>query len=139
MPPSALPAAAVQPPHLPLPFAAADPCTAPAPGSHPHLVLPYAALPDASCQHVLASLALPQLDRLLGQLQPLPADEGEEDSLTPPHERAVARAWGLDAAQPAWAAAASDTPGNAPCAWFTPCTGRPVPTKCAWTTPVRCP
>lgn len=126
-------------PTLPLPFAQHSPtpsatalpaATAAADASaHWHLVLPYAALQDPSCQHVLGQLqapnALPQLQRVLRSLQAAPArasDDGDEDTPIPPHERAVARAWGLNPQAPAWAAAADNAPANdTPCGWFHPC------------------
>lgn len=107
--PSALPV-------LPLPFAAAPSASAP----HRHLVLPYAALQDSSCQHLLQSLALPHLDQLLRLLRPADVLEGQIDDPIPPHERAVAAAWGLDTQRPAWAAATQGVT-DAPCAWLTPC------------------
>jgi hypothetical protein len=62
-----------------------------------HLLIPFAApLPDpgpaaAAC----ASLVLPRLQALLARLSPAPLDEGDEWSLSPPHERALARSIGL--------------------------------------------
>lgn len=107
--PSALPV-------LPLPFVAAPSASA----THRHLVLPYAALPDSSCQHLLQSLSLPHLEKLLQTLSPGPADEDAADHPIPPHERAVAAAWGLDATMPAWAASAQGIT-DTPCAWLSPC------------------
>ena len=103
-------------PVLPLPFA--TPACAVA--THHHVVLPYAALPDSSCQHLLQSLSLPNVDKLLQLLSPAPADEGTPEHPTPAHERAVAAAWGLDAQQPAWAACQQGMTDTA-CAWLTPC------------------
>ena len=45
----------------------------------------------------------PQLDALLALLQETERDGQEYDFPIPPHERAVAQAWGLNAAAPAWA------------------------------------
>lgn len=103
-------------PVLPLPFATTPAASAP----HHHLVLPYAALPDSSCQHLLQSLSLPHLEKLLALLSPATVDTGTPDQPIPPHERAVAAAWGLDAQKPAWAAASQAIPDTA-CAWLTPC------------------
>lgn len=103
-------------PVLPLPFAA--PLTAAAP--HHHLILPYAALQDASCQHLLQSLPLPHLEQLLQKLSPAGVDEGHADQPIPPHERAVAAAWGLEPHMPAWAALEQGVTDTA-CAWLTPC------------------
>ena len=62
-----------------------------------HLLVPYAApLSDAGRQ-ALPALQLPHLSRLLSLLTPTRRDDGDELSLTPPHERALARAIGLTA------------------------------------------
>ena len=63
----------------------------------PHLLVPYATLPSASGQQALASLQLPQLERLLARLSLLTRDSGDEDSFDLPHERALARTVGLPA------------------------------------------
>jgi len=101
-------------PVLPLPFDIPSHSA-----SHHHVVLPYAAVLDDSCQLILKDLALPHLEQLLKQLSPAHIDEGEIDTPIPPHERAIAAAWGLDAASPAWAAAASASTDA--CAWMTLC------------------
>lgn len=103
-------------PVLAPPFATA---TAPQPGPR-HVIVPYAALLDDNCQHVLQGLALPHLQQLLQQLRPVEVDEGMADSPIPPHERAVARAWGLNPQAPAWAALAGQH-ADLPTAWFTLC------------------
>jgi len=77
-----------------------------------HLLIPFAsALSDAST-HTLRDLSLPNLSTLLSRLTPTERIEGDEYSLTPPHERALAHALGLHGADGAlpWAArqAASD-------------------------------
>ena len=59
-----------------------------------HLLVPFASDLSEACQHVLRDLALPSLERLLGLLTPVERDEGEPTSLSPPHERALARLWG---------------------------------------------
>jgi hypothetical protein len=60
-----------------------------------HLLVPYAApLSDAGRQ-ALPALKLPHLDKLLTRLTPSRRDDGDELSLTPPHERALARELGL--------------------------------------------
>ena len=103
-------------PVFPLPF---DTATAPS-AAHHHVIVPYAALNNESCQHVLQGLALPQLESLMQALSPLELDEGADDSTTPPHERAVARLWGLNPQAPAWAALAN-AQADSPCAWFSLC------------------
>ena len=60
-----------------------------------HLLIPFAApLSDAGRQ-ALASLSLPRLQALLARLAEAERDEGDEWCLSPPHERALARALGL--------------------------------------------
>ncbi len=60
-----------------------------------HLVIPFAAA--ALGQPALSSLQLPNLEKLLNRLAPGAIDQGTEETLTPPHERVVARAQGLNA------------------------------------------
>jgi len=87
-----------------------------------HLLIPFAAAASPSCQALLPGLQLPQLQALLARLVQRESDEGDEHSLSPPHERALALARGLPVTdgQLPWAAADSETPG-APQAWFSPC------------------
>jgi hypothetical protein len=93
------------------------------PTSH-HLLIPLAASEAEGCRKALASLRLPNLERLLARLTPAVLDSGPEDSLSPPHERALARHYGLGAAdgQIPWAAwqAGSAADGHA-WAFITPC------------------
>jgi hypothetical protein len=59
-----------------------------------HLLIPYAsALSDAAAA-VLRDLALPNLSALLARLTPVARDDGDAFSASPPHERALAAAWG---------------------------------------------
>ena len=101
---------------LPLPFALPalldGPSRAPV-AAAPHLILPYAAAENAP------AVATPQLDALLALLQETERDGQEYDFPIPPHERAVAQAWGLNAAAPAWAAVGATA--LLPHAWLTPC------------------
>jgi hypothetical protein len=60
-----------------------------------HLLIPFAFCSSDGCRQALRTLPLPQLQKLLAQLTPLPADRGDELSLSAPHERALARALGL--------------------------------------------
>ena len=70
----------------------------PSPATPPTLILPFAgALSDAGRQ-ALHGLPLPQLERLLARLVPGKRDEGDEFSLSPPHERARAALLGWQAA-----------------------------------------
>lgn len=87
-----------------------------------HLLLPYAAASAPECQALLPQLVLPHLQALLVLLAEQPADRGDDHRLSPPHERARARALGLPVndGQIPWAAAQSETPG-VPQAWFSLC------------------
>ena len=59
-----------------------------------HLLIPFAsALSDAAAE-VTRDLALPTLSRLLQRMTATERDEGDEYTLSPPHERALAQAWG---------------------------------------------
>ena len=59
-----------------------------------HLLIPFAtALQDAAA-HTLRDLALPNLQRLLNTLEAGALDSADEYSLSAPHERALAAAWG---------------------------------------------
>jgi len=87
-----------------------------------HLIIPYAASLSQGYADALAALPLPHLQKLLARLTPQPPDNGDEFSLSPPHERALARAWGLNATdgQAPWAALQarqSGLPGGTDSAW----------------------
>lgn len=92
---------------------------------NPHLIIAYAATNDASCQQALPQLALPQLQKLLKQRTPAPADRGELEDFAPPHERALARALGLPTQATPWAALQrlqqGEAPGEQAWAFITPC------------------
>jgi hypothetical protein len=92
-----------------------------------HLLIPFAASSDDGCLAARRALQLPHLDKLLARLQPAGADEGDEHMLSLPHERVIAREFGLDAKDGCipWAAwqvaqAGRDAQGEA-WAWITPC------------------
>jgi hypothetical protein len=59
-----------------------------------HLLVPFASDRSQACDHVLRDLALPNLERALEVLRPAARDEGAADTFSPPHERALAAAWG---------------------------------------------
>jgi hypothetical protein len=59
-----------------------------------HLLIPFAAAASAGASEALARLELPQLARLLARLAAAPPSDGDESTLSPPHERALAAAWG---------------------------------------------
>ena len=60
-----------------------------------HVLIPFAVARDPAAQQVLSGLQLPHLVQLLARLSPMSLDTADEDSLTLPHERALARALGL--------------------------------------------
>ncbi|MDP2367798.1 phosphoglycerate mutase [Rhodoferax sp.] len=60
-----------------------------------HLLIPHAYGHDDECRQAFHHIALPALRQLLARLRPEPADEGDEWTLSPPHERAQARSLGL--------------------------------------------
>lgn len=102
------------------------------PPSSRQLLIPFAATSSPACREMLRTLALPRLSQLLTRLTRTHADEGDEYTLTPPHERALARAHGLAAADgqlpwAAWQAAFHSRPEPAldaardAMAWITPC------------------
>jgi hypothetical protein len=78
-----------------------------------HLLIPYAAPLSDEGRRVLASLRLPALQGLLAAWAAGPRDEGAAQSLTPPHERALARLAGLDGADGAypWGAREAESAG----------------------------
>jgi len=59
-----------------------------------HLLVPFACDISEACRHVLGDLALPNLARLLAVLTPMSRDDAEASTFSPPHERAIATAWG---------------------------------------------
>ena len=63
-----------------------------------HLLVPFAACPGQACAQALQGLALPNLQRLARRLGVEATDAGDPASLSPPHERVLARAHRLDAA-----------------------------------------
>ncbi|XVJ70741.1 MAG: hypothetical protein HEQ39_14805 [Rhizobacter sp.] len=58
-----------------------------------HLLIPFASAASPPAQDVLRDLVLPHLAQLLKRLVPSGRLEGDEYSLTPPHERALADVW----------------------------------------------
>jgi hypothetical protein len=97
-----------------------------------HLLIPFASTRSDACQQALATLKLPQLDKLLRQLTLTATDSAAASTLIPPHERALAAAHGLWHAQTppdglvpwgAWHAAQAGHPVAATDHWavITPC------------------
>jgi hypothetical protein len=87
-----------------------------------HLLIPFAFCSSDGCAAALPALKLPQLQKLLARLTPQPLDAGDEFSLSPPHERALARALGLPVADGLipWAAQQARATEGA-WAFITPC------------------
>ena len=86
-----------------------------------HLLIPFAFSSSDGCASALSTLQLPHLQKLLARLTPEPLDAGDEFSLSPPHERALARALALpvtDGLIP-WAAHQANQSGA--WAFITPC------------------
>jgi len=71
-----------------------------------HWLIPFAAPLSEPGREALRTLRLPALESLLRELTPTQRDDGDEWSLSPPHERALARELGLAGADGAlpWAA-----------------------------------
>ena len=62
-----------------------------------HLIVPFAAPLAEGARAALSSLATPALDRLLARWTEVGRDDGDEDGLSMPHERALAAALGWTA------------------------------------------
>lgn len=78
-----------------------------------HLLIPHASALSPACAQTLSDLPLPNLTSLLGRLDPLQTFGSDEYRLSPPHEQALAAAFGLngeDGAVP-WAARAAQADG----------------------------
>jgi hypothetical protein len=92
-----------------------------------HLLVPFAAPLSEAGRAAAATLQLPRLRQLLARCDEVARDEGDEWSLSPPHERALARALGWQGASGLlpWAARAARADGIEPddLAWgqLTPC------------------
>ena len=92
-----------------------------------HLLIPFAACAEAGGPEAASKLELPQLQRLLARLAESTVDRGDARSLSPPHERVLAAACGLSAADGCipWAAwqvrQEQGSAASMPWAWITPC------------------
>jgi hypothetical protein len=91
------------------------------------LLIPLASCEAEGCIEARRGLALPALEKLLARLPVTRTDDGDEHTLSMPHERVLAREFGLEPADGCipWAAwqvaqAGRDTQGAA-WAWITPC------------------
>lgn len=78
-----------------------------------HLLIPFAAPQSEAGRDAARALALPQLGALLALLQPQGRDDGDEWSLSPPHERALGQAFGWTGADGLlpWAARSAEADG----------------------------
>lgn len=63
-----------------------------------HLLIPFAGRGSPACREARAGLRLPKLEALLSRLAPIDEDIQDDSTLSPPHERALAAALGLPAA-----------------------------------------
>lgn len=63
-----------------------------------HLLIPFAGRGSPACRAALPALRLPNLESLLSRLALADTDAQDEDTRSPPHERALARALGIAAA-----------------------------------------
>ena len=63
-----------------------------------HLLIPFASAQSEAAAHIVRDLPLPHLARLLTLLGATRRDEGDESTFSPPHERALAHAWGWQGA-----------------------------------------
>lgn len=71
-----------------------------------HLIVPFAGGPSQGARAALRGLRLPHLSGCLTRWRADPADRAQETTLTPPHERALGRALGLQAEDGCWPLAA---------------------------------
>jgi hypothetical protein len=87
----------------------------PSPSSH-HLLVPFAGRGSPACREALATLRLPKLEALLSRLALVHEDMQDDSTLSPPHERALAAALGIEAAdgQIPWAALEAKQAGLSP-------------------------
>ena len=91
-----------------------------------HLLIPFASAEASGCREATDRLALPALEKILQRLALVATDAGADSSLTPPHERALARARGVVAGDGCipWAAMevtqSGRDPGTDAWAWITP-------------------
>ncbi|MBT2303557.1 hypothetical protein J7E70_24220 [Variovorax paradoxus] len=81
-----------------------------------HLLIPFAGRGSLACREALAKLRLPKLEALLSRLGLAHEDMQDDSTLSPPHERALAAALGIEAAdgQIPWAALEAKQAGLAP-------------------------
>ena len=92
-----------------------------------HLLVPFATCSAGGCAEALKGMRLPHLQRLLDRMAVVSTDIGSAESLSPPHERALARLCALPAPDgliplAAWQVRQDGgDPGDGAWAWITPC------------------
>ena len=74
--------------------------------AHTHLIISFANNPSEEAATALKGLHLPHLSRLLRDWSASKPDIADEETLSPPHERALAQAWGWTGAPGTWPFAA---------------------------------
>lgn len=90
------------------------------------MLVPFARCSAPECDQALGGLQLPHLQRLLRRMGVESEDRGEAHSLSTPHERMLARGWGLEAVDglipfaALQARQAGREPGSEGWAWITP-------------------
>ena len=88
-----------------------------------HLIVPFAGCSGCDWLQATTPLMLKNLSQLLRGMKQVDTDAGQADTLSPPHERVLAKAWGLtttDGLIP-WAALEAKASLNEGWAFITPC------------------
>jgi hypothetical protein len=87
-----------------------------APPNARHLLIPFAGRGSPACRAALAGLRLPKLEALLARLARVHEDTQDDSTRSPPHERALAEALGIAAADGCipWAALEAKRSGLGP-------------------------
>lgn len=81
-----------------------------------HLLIPFAGRSSPACHEALKNLRLPKLEALLSRLALAQEDAQDDSTRSPPHERALAQALGIEAADGCipWAALEAQQAGLGP-------------------------
>ena len=90
----------------------------------PHLIVPFANCSNDDWLQAMSSTDLTNLGKLLRGMKLVKTDTGQAQSLSPPHERALAEASGLSAGRDGlipWAALEANAKPNEGWAFITPC------------------
>lgn len=89
-----------------------------------HLIVPFASSSSEDWLQAVSSIELKNLSHLLRGMKLVDSDTGKADSLSPPHERVLAKAWGMAASPDGlipWAALEAKAKPNQAWAFITPC------------------